>query len=457
MTGETADGLGADVRVRPDEVAARAYAAAAQKAATREDDLRGAADWRPSRAGVVGAGTMGGGIAMAFANIGVPVSLVDRTQADVDRGLDRIRENYRHTVARGRLSPDEADQRLALIRGSAEFSVLSDADVVVEAVYEDLPLKQEVFTALDGVVQREAVLCTNTSGLNIDAIASVTTRPEAVIGTHFFSPANVMRLLEVVRGKQTSQQTYSRALRLGILLGKVTVPSANSPSFIGNAMLAHYSRETAFLVEEGAYPRDVDRVLEEFGFAMGLFKVGDMAGLDVGIDARRKAVLTRPKDRRYTDLKLLPPDLGRLGQKTGAGWYRYEPGSRTPLDDPEMDRAIEEYSRRIGIERRAVGDDEILARCLYALVNCGARLLGDGVAAKPSDVDAVYVTGYGFPASVGGPLFWADAVGLADIFADIERLHELHGIWWEPAPLLGELARTGRTFADLNTEKGFIL
>ncbi|MGM7679389.1 3-hydroxyacyl-CoA dehydrogenase NAD-binding domain-containing protein [Microbacterium sp. A94] len=444
--------LSADVLRLPDPAVGTEHALAAQEAAADFEALPPLHEsWRPRKVGIVGAGTMGGGIAMAFANVGVPVVLVDRTKADVERGIDRIRANYNHSVLRGRLDQTVADERLALISSSDQMEALAQADIVLEAVYEDLDLKRQVFVEIDQVAAADAILCTNTSGLDIDRIAGATGRPDAVIGTHFFSPANVMKLLEVISGKLTSPGTLAKALRIGKLIGKVTVPSGNAPSFIGNAMLADYRRETHFLVEEGAFPSDVDARLEDFGFAMGLYKVADMAGLDVALDARRKEMLTRPRDRRYSDLGFVPVEMGRFGQKTGAGWYRYEPGSRTPIRDPELDVALIEHSKRLGIPRREIGAEEIVARCLYALVNRGAWLLEKGVAAKPGDIDAVYVTGYGFPAAVGGPMLWADEVGLAAIADDITRLHDQFGYWWEPAPLLLDLAATGRRFGDLNT------
>lgn len=455
MKNERPDWLRADLTKVIDPDAAAAHALAAQQDAAQAAGIPGPGTcWSPQQAGIVGAGTMGGGIAMAFANIGVPVTLVDRSQDALQRGISRIRANYEHSVKRGRLTKGEAEQRIALIHGVTSYSALRTADVVIEAVYEDQSLKREVFSALDAHADAGALLGTNTSGLDIDAIAGATDRPERVIGTHFFSPANVMRLLEIIPGTRTSPETLTKVMRLGALLGKVPVKAGNQPGFIGNAMLADYMRETNFLVEEGSFPKDVDRVLESFGFAMGVFRVGDMAGLDIAVDARRAAIATRPKDRRYSDLQLLAVDMGRLGQKTGAGWYRYDAGSRAPLTDPEMERAIVEYSARLGIERRRISDDEILARCLYALVNRAAWLLSQGVASRPSDIDAVYVTGYGFPATAGGPMYWADQVGLTGVAADIRRLHELNGVWWEPAPLLLELARTGRTFNDLDAVQG---
>lgn len=407
--------------------------------------------WRPGRAAVVGAGTMGGGIAMALANAGIAVTLIDRSAHDLERGMSRVAANYASSVRRGRLDETEASRRLALISRATGLDAAGDAEVVVEAVFEELPVKQDVFRALDRYALPGTLLGTNTSALDIDAIANVTSRPEDVVGAHFFSPAHVMRLLEVVPGAGTVPLTVARLMALGRVLGKVPVRAGNARGFIGNAMLFDYHRESLFLVEEGAFPADVDRVLAEFGFAMGPFAMTDMAGHDLGVESRRRAIETRPKDRRYSDLDLFLVDLGRLGQKSGAGWYRYVEGDRAPHPDPDLNRQIFEYSARIGIERRRIGDDEILERCLYALVNRAAWLLGDGTAAKPGDVDVVWVTGYGFPATRGGPLYWADSVGLATVLDGVERLHRKHGVWWEPAPLLVRLGRDRATFSGLDT------
>lgn len=407
--------------------------------------------WCPGRAAIIGAGTMGGGIAMALANAGVPVTLIDRSTPDLDRGLSRVAATYASSVRRGRLDQAAADDRLALIRPATDLEATGDADIVVEAVFEELTVKQDVFRAIDKHAPPGAMLATNTSALDIDAIASVTSRPEDVIGAHFFSPANVMRLLEVVPGAGTAPLTVARLFALGRLLGKVAVRAGNARGFIGNAMLFDYLRESLFLIEDGALPADVDRVLTEFGFAMGPFTMTDMAGHDLAVESRRRAIATRPQDRRYSDLDLLLVDLGRLGQKSGAGWYRYTNGDRTPRPDPEMNRQIVEHSARIGIQRRRIGDDEILERCLYALVNRAAWLLGDGIAAKPGDIDVVYATGYGFPAARGGPLYWADSVGLATVLDGVEHLQQTHGVWWEPAPLLVRLGRADATFAGIDT------
>ncbi|MGQ4615680.1 3-hydroxyacyl-CoA dehydrogenase NAD-binding domain-containing protein [Nocardia sp. R7R-8] len=407
------------------------------------------ADWRPEHAAVVGAGTMGGGIAMALANAGIPVTLIDRSTQDLDRGLSRVAANYASSVRRGRLDQADADRRLALIGPATGMAAIGRADVVVEAVFEELSVKQDVFRAIDQHARPGTLLGTNTSALDIDAIASVTSRPQDVVGAHFFSPAQVMRLLEVVPGARTAPSTVARLMALGRILGKAPVRAGNARGFIGNAMLFDYHRESLFLVEEGAFPADVDRVLTEFGFAMGPFTMTDMAGHDLAVDSRRRAIATRPTGRRYSDLDLWLVDLGRLGQKNGAGWYRYDHGDRTPHPDPDLNRQIVEYSARLGIQRRRIADEEILERCLYTLVNRAALLLEHGVAAQPSDIDLVYVTGYGFPAHKGGPLYWADSVGAAEVSAAVERFHRQHGAWWEPAPLLVQLARTGATFAGL--------
>lgn len=401
--------------------------------------------WIPRAAAVVGAGTMGVGIATALANHGIPVTLIDRTPEDAAAGMERVRAGWASSVSRGRLDPATAAQRSALVRPGASLANVAGADLVIEAVLEIPALKHEIFTELDRHADADAVLGTNTSGLDIDHIAAATQRPENVIGTHFFSPAHVMRLLEIVPGAATSATTVSRTFALGRLLGKAAVRAGNAPSFIGNAMLGDYLRETHFLVEEGAFPADVDRALTTFGFKMGPFTVGDMAGLGVGIEARR-AALAQPSDTRRSALSLVPVDLGRLGQRTSAGWYRYEPGDRTPYPDPVMDKAIVDHSASIGITRAPVPDDVIVQRCLYALVNRAARLLDDGIAARPGDIDVVWTTGYGFPAHQGGPLFWADSIGLSDIVADLRALEASQGPWWKPAAGLVRLAEQGSSF-----------
>ena len=401
------------------------------------------------RVAVIGAGTMGGGIAMALANIGVPVTLIDADAAGLERGLARLRDNYAGSVARGKLAQGAMDERLALIRGAVGLDAVADADLVIEAVFEDMALKKDIFTQLDKLARQGAVLATNTSGLDIDEIAAVTKRPADVVGAHFFSPAHVMKLLEVVRGAKTAPDVVATLMDLGRRMGKVSVLARVYPGFIGNALFRHYTREAHFLLEEGALPHEVDAALTGFGYAMGIFAVHDMAGNDVGYQTRKAQMATRPTDRRWNDLIMKLVEQGRLGQKSGAGWYRYEKGQRTPQRDPALEQFIVQESKRLGIERRTIGPDEILERCLYGMVNEGARLLEAGIAQRPSDIDITYVTGYGFPPRHGGPMHYADHVGLPKVLAAIERFHAAHGHWWQPAPLLQRLVAEGKRFADL--------
>lgn len=427
------------------------YLRDAERAAGDLPGIPDVGDWRPTSAAVVGAGTMGGGIATAFTNAGIPVTLIDRTPEDIKRGYDSIRRNYAASVQRGRVDHSDADARLARISTSTELTSVAGADVVIEAVFEEMATKQAIFAELGRHARSDAVLGTNTSTLDIDQIASATKRPEIVIGSHFFSPANVMRLLEVVPGAKTDAKTVARLMALGRSLGKVAVRSGNRHGFIGNAMLLDYLRQAMFLVEEGALPADVDRVLQDFGMAMGPFVMTDMAGHDLAVDSKRRALTTRPTDRRWSDLELFLVDRGRLGQKSGAGWYRYEPNTRRPLPDPDFDADIVGYSKGLGLERRRISDEEILHRCLYALVNRAAHLLGEGTAGKPGDIDVVYTSGYGFPARTGGPLYWADTIGPGRVLSEVERFARDDPYWWQPAPLLIEIAQSGSTFGCLGS------
>lgn len=425
------------------------YVRFAQAEAARIPDFPQDLPLRPvNQVAVVGAGTMGGGIAMALANIGIPVTLIDSSQQGLDTGLRRVRDNYAGSVSRGKLEPSAMQARLSLIKGSVALADAASADMVIEAVFEDMSLKQQVFRELDVLCKPGAILATNTSGLDVDAIAAVTRRPQDVVGAHFFSPAHVMRLLEVVRARETAPDVIATLMDLGRRMGKTAVLARVYPGFIGNALFRNYTREAHFLVEEGALPHEVDQALTGFGYAMGIFAVHDMAGNDVGYQTRKAQMATRPQDRRWNDLILKLTELGRLGQKSGKGWYRYEPGSRQPLRDPEVEAFIEQESARLGIARRSIGAEEIIKRCVYGMVNEGAKLLEAGVALRPSDIDTVYLTGYGFPARHGGPMYYADRIGLREVYADIERFHAEHGYWWEPAPLLARLAREGKTFAD---------
>lgn len=398
------------------------------------------------RAGVLGAGTMGGGIAMNFLNAGIPVTLVEMNQEALDRGVALIRKNYAGTVAKGRLTQAAMDQRLSLLTATIEDSALADVDIVIEAVFEDMELKKSVFGKLDAVCKRDAVLATNTSTLDINEIAAATTRPGKVIGLHFFSPAHVMKLLEVVRGAATDKQTLASSMKLAKTLGKVGVVAGVCDGFIGNRMLHKYTRETHFLLEEGATPRQIDNVLEQFGFAMGPFRVGDLAGLDVSWRIRQRRAATRPANERYSRIADRICERGRFGQKTGAGWYRYETGSRSPIVDDEVQAIIAAASAEAGITRREISDTEVLDRCLYALVNEGARLLDEGIAQRASDIDITYAFGYGFPRYRGGPMFYANTIGLDKVHETVARFHRELGEWWAPSSLLEQRALEGGRF-----------
>jgi 3-hydroxyacyl-CoA dehydrogenase len=405
---------------------------------TRTFEIRSAA--------VVGAGTMGGGIAMAFANAGIPVRLLEMNQERLDRGLATIRKNYASSVARGRLAQEEMDRRLARISATFAYEDIGDADIAIEAVFEDLQAKKEVFARLDSAMKRGAILATNTSTLDVDQIAAATSRPEAVIGTHFFSPANVMRLLEVVRGAKTSKEALATAMKLGRTLGKTAVVSGVCDGFIGNRMLERYLQQAGFLLDEGASPQQVDQALQDFGMAMGPFAMSDLAGNDVGWYVRKRRMKERP-EFLYSRIPDRICELGRFGQKTGAGFYRYETGSRTPIPDPAVDRLIAECRKEAGLSPRSIEAREIVERCIYALANEGARIIEDGIALRAVDVDMVYLTGYGFPRYRGGPMFYADTVGLKNVVAAIEKYAGgYQGKVWKVAPLLSRLAAEGKTF-----------
>jgi 3-hydroxyacyl-CoA dehydrogenase len=397
-------------------------------------------------AALVGAGTMGGGIAMNFVNVGIPVKVLEVNQEALDKGLAVVRKNYAATVSKGRLSQADMDKRVSLLKGVTNYDDVKDADIVIEAVFEDMAVKKQVFEKLDKVCKPGAILATNTSTLDVDEIAAVTSRPESVIGLHFFSPANVMKLLEVVRGAKTSKDTLATAMKLAKTIKKVGVVSGVCDGFIGNRMLHGYFREAGFLLEEGALPQQVDKVIEDFGFAMGPFRVSDLAGLDVGWYIRKRQAATRPPHQRYSKVADQICELGRYGQKTGAGWYRYEAGNRTPLPDPAVEALILKASKEAGIERRQISDQEILERCMYALINVGAEILEEGIALRASDIDIVYINGYGFPRYRGGPMFYADTVGVDKVCAAVKKYHGAQGAFWTPAPLLERLAREGGKF-----------
>ncbi|MDP5059585.1 MAG: 3-hydroxyacyl-CoA dehydrogenase NAD-binding domain-containing protein [Pseudomonadales bacterium] len=401
-----------------------------------------------NKGSVIGAGTMGGGITMCFANAGIPVRMYDNDPENLKRGLKVIEGNYARTVAKGRLSQAEMDKRMALINPTENFDDLGDGDIVIEAVYENLDLKKEIFGRLDKVMKQGAILATNTSGLDVDAIAGMTTRPEFVCGMHFFSPANVMRLLEVVRGKDSSPTVLGTAMALGKRLGKVSVVAGNCPGFIGNRMLGGYTRQASMMILEGASPAQVDKVIFDFGLAMGPFTMNDMVGLDLGWRARKMMGGSNEVTARIPDALC---ELGRYGQKNGKGYYQYAEGDRTPRPDPEADEVIRKVASELGYPPKTFTDEEIRKRCLYPLINIGAKLLEEGHALRASDIDTVYVNGYGFPTYVGGPMWYADTQGLASVLADIKRFHaETGDDVWKPAPLLEKLVAEGKTFAQLD-------
>jgi 3-hydroxyacyl-CoA dehydrogenase len=398
------------------------------------------------KAAVVGAGTMGGGIAMSFANAGIPVVILDQSQEALDKGMKRIRDNYETTVKRGRLKPEDMEKRYALIQPSVDLNALRPADIVIEAVFERMEVKQDMFKKLDAVMKPGAILATNTSTLDVNKIADVTKRPQDVIGTHFFSPANVMRLLEVVRGAKTAKDVLATTMKLGKKLKKVPIVSGVCDGFIGNRMLERYTQQAGLLLDEGASPQQVDAALQNWGMAMGPFTMSDMAGNDIGWDIRKRRYYEKP-DMAYSKFADKVCELGRYGQKTGKGFYRYEAGNRKPVVDPEIEQLLEKYHTENGLQTRAITDGEIVERCIFALANEGARILEEGIALRASDVDMVYLTGYGFPAHRGGPMFYADTVGLDKVVAAIETFRKgYHGEQWQPAPLLVKLAKEGKRF-----------
>ena len=394
------------------------------------------------KAAVIGAGTMGGGIAMNFANAGIPVTVVEVAQDALDRGLGIVRKNYEATASRGRLTQADVEKRMGLITGSVDFKAAVDADIVIEAVFEEMPIKKDVFAKLDAICKPDAVLATNTSTLDVDEIASATKRPESVIGTHFFSPANVMRLLENVRGKKSSKTTIATAMTVGRRIGKVPVLVGVCYGFVGNRMLHQRGLQAEKLILEGAAPHQVDRVLTDFGFPMGPFAMGDLAGLDVGWRIRKGRGVKAPVADRICE-------LGRYGQKTGAGYFKYEKGDRTPIPDPEVEKIIVDVATSMGMTRRPIGDDEILQRLLYPMVNEGAKILEEKIAIRASDIDVIWVYGYGWPVYRGGPMFWADSIGLKSLRDRLLEFKKQSGdAFWTPAPLLDRLVNEGKGFTS---------
>jgi len=398
-----------------------------------------------AKVGVIGAGTMGGGIAMNFINAGIAVTMLETKQEALDRGLATIRKNYESTLKKGKLTPEKFDQRMKLLSGTLNYDDLKDADLIIEAVFEEIGVKEAVFKKLDEVAKPGAILASNTSTLDLNKIASFTKRPHDVVGMHFFSPANVMKLLEVVRGEATAKDVMATVMQVAKKIKKTAVVSGVCDGFIGNRMIEHYGRIAAYLVEEGATPWQVDKALEKWGMIMGPFRMGDLAGNDIGWAIRKRRYVDQP-DLRYSRVADRLCEQGRYGQKVGKGWYLYQEGRRDAIPDPETEKLVEDYRKELGITPRKISDTEIVERCIYALINEGARILEDGIAARASDIDMIYLTGYGFPMHRGGPMLYADEVGLANVVRRMMELATSSGDpFWTPAPLLCTLAADGKS------------
>jgi 3-hydroxyacyl-CoA dehydrogenase len=403
------------------------------------------------RAAVIGCGTMGRGIAMSLANGGVPVTVLEMNKEALDKGMAMTRDTYAGSVSRGSLSQSDMDARLKLISGTTDYADIADADIVIEAVFEEMELKKQIFGKLDETCKPGAILATNTSSLDVNEIAASTKRPGDVIGTHFFSPANVMKLMENVRGEKTAPDVIATVMKLSKDINKVGAMVGVCDGFVGNRMLYYYRTQAEFLLEEGALPHQVDKVIYDFGFPMGPFAMGDLAGLDVGYLVRQHRRKTKPSNDRYSFIGDRIVEMGRHGQKNSKGWYLYNEGSRKPESDPEIEKLIVGISKELGIERKEISDQEILERCMYPLINEGAKILGEGIAIRPSDVDLIWVYGYGFPIGKGGPMFFADQVGLGEVYEVMKKLYDEHGDMLRPAPLLEELANSGKSFADFES------
>jgi len=421
----------------------------AERAAAKIEDMpQGVKPLAIKTVGVIGAGTMGGGIAMNFANVGISVVLLETGQEHLDKGLAVVRGNYERTAKKGRLTDPQVQQRMGLITPTLDYADLANVDMVIEAAYENMGVKKEIFGKLDGVTKSACILATNTSTLDVDEIAAVTERPDKVIGTHFFSPANVMRLLEIVRGEKTSFETLATTMAVTKAIKKIGVVVGVCDGFVGNRMIHKYGEQAQFLLEEGCLPHEVDAPIFDLGFAMGPLTMSDLAGLDVGWRIRQGKGLPEslPEGARYCAISDRICELDRFGQKTGAGFYKYEKGDRSAHRDPEIERLIVDYSQEKGIERRDISQDEVLERLMYALINEGAKILEEGFAQRASDIDVIYVSGYGMPAYLGGPMFYADTVGLDKVYERVCEFAEQDPASWQPAARLKKLAAQGGTF-----------
>ena len=431
------------------ESAALRHAFFAERKASRIADIPADTPTRDiNKVGVIGAGTMGTGISINFLNAGIPVTIVEMKQEGLDRGVEAIRKVYQRQVQKGRMTEDKARATMELLTPSLSYDDLKDVDLVIEAVFEEMGVKEQVFTKLDEICKPGAILASNTSTLDVNKIASFTSRPQDVIGLHFFSPANIMKLLEVIRGDKTAHDVLATAMKLARAIRKTAVVSGVCDGFIGNRMINQYSREALTMLEEGASVQQIDKAIEKFGFAMGPLRMADLAGGDIGWAIRKRLYAEHPGMKKNLIADRLC-EMGRFGQKTGSGYYRYEPGNRKALHDPEVDRVVEECRREMGITPRKISNQEIVQRCVYALVNEGARILEEGIAQRASDIDMVYLTGYGFPVFRGGPMHYAEQVGLANVVRDMEPFaanpHTQPG-FWEPAPLLVKCAQEGKGF-----------
>jgi 3-hydroxyacyl-CoA dehydrogenase len=431
-----------------EEARALRYAFFAEREAARIPDIPRETPLRPIRsAAVVGAGTMGGGIAMSFAEFGFPVKILDASREVLERGLSRIRSNYETSVKRGSLAAAEMERRLALIEPVDGYEVIKDCDVVIEAVFERIPVKEEVFRQLDAVMKPGALLYTNTSGIDIDIMAGATKRPQDVAGTHFFAPANVMKLFEVVRGAKSAPDTLMTAMDLGRKIGKVSAMAGNCDGFVANRSRGPFGVEMNLMVEEGALPEEIDKVMVDFGYPIGPFATADLSGLDIGYDSRQRRAAQDPNFRKLPIADHLV-EIGRLGQKTGAGWFRYEKGDRTPHPDPEVARIIKEKAAELGIPQRSFTPEEILRRLLFASVNEACKILEEGKAFRASDIDVMWLNGFNFPRYRGGLMYWADGIGVRAVYNQIAAWHQQYGARWAPSALLRRLAESGTPFRE---------
>jgi 3-hydroxyacyl-CoA dehydrogenase len=430
------------------EARALRYAFFAEREVARLPDIAANTPVREfTTAAVVGAGTMGGGIAMSFADYGFPVKIIDATAEALDRGMQRIRDNYATSVRRGSLTEDEMQRRLARIEPVNTYEQIADCDLVIEAVFEEMDVKKPIFAKLDEAMKPGALLFSNTSALDIDQLAAMTKRPQDVAGTHFFSPANVMKLLEVVRGKASSPETLVSAMQMGRRIGKLSAMAGNTDGFVANRSRAPFNTEMVILLEEGCLPEQVDKVMVDFGYPMGPFAVGDLAGLDIGYASRKRRAAENPNFRKQPIADRLA-EMGRYGQKTGAGWYRYEKGDRTPHPDPAVAAIIKEVAASLGIPQREFTDEEILRRLLFSSVNEACKILEEGKAYRPSDVDVMWLHGFGFPRYRGGLFFWADGIGVREVYNQIAAWHQQYGDRWAPSRLLRDLAESGTPFRE---------